>query len=87
MFLQGDRHDHENVKNMVMGMIKHSQSTQSNTFAISSQYLQFAMSLQHLQKEVINGVHFGVHQDKNLFKLDYWFLMKVARHVQIPKKR
>ena len=71
MFLQGDRHDHENVKDMVMGMIKHSQSTQSNTFAISLQYLQFAMSLQYLQKEVMNGVHFGVHQDENLFKLDY----------------
>ena len=27
-FLQGDRYDHENVKGMVMGMIKHSQSTQ-----------------------------------------------------------
>ena len=56
---------------MVMGMIKHSQSTQSNKFAISLQYLQFAMSLQYLQKEVMNGVHFGVHQDENIFKLDY----------------
>ena len=56
---------------MVMGMIKHSQSTQSNKFAISLQYLQFAMSLQYLQKEVMNRVHFGVHQDETLFKLDY----------------
>ena len=38
-FLQCDRHDHENVKDMVMGMIKHSQSTQSNKFAMSLQYL------------------------------------------------
>ena len=30
-FLQGHRHDHENVKSMVMGMIKPSQSTQSNS--------------------------------------------------------
>ena len=30
---------HENVKDMVMGMIKHSQSTQSNKFAMSLQYL------------------------------------------------
>ena len=37
-FLQWDRHDHENVKGMVMGMMKHSQSTQSNKFAMSLQY-------------------------------------------------
>ena len=29
----------KNVKRMVMGMIKHSQSTQSNKFAVSLQYL------------------------------------------------
>ena len=38
-FLQGDRHDHENVKDMVRGMIKHSQSTQSNKFAMPLQYI------------------------------------------------
>ena len=38
-FLQGYRHDHENVKTMVMGMIKHSQSTQSNKIAMSLPYL------------------------------------------------
>ena len=38
-FLQCDRHDHENVKRMVMGMIKYSQSAQSNKFAVSLQYL------------------------------------------------
>ena len=45
-----------------MGMIKHSQITQSKTFA---------MSLQYLQKEVMNGVHFEVHQGQNFYKLDY----------------
>ena len=61
-----------------MDTIKHSESTQSN---------KFAMSLQCLQKEVMNGVHFGVHQDQNFYKLDYRFLMKVARHVQSTQKR
>ena len=37
-FLQDDRHNDENVKGIVMGMIKHSQSTQSNKF-MSLQYL------------------------------------------------
>ena len=35
----------------------------------------------------MNGVHLGVHQEKNLYKLDYQFLMKVARHVQSTQKR
>ena len=39
-FLQGDKYDHENMKAMMMGIIKHSQSTQSNKFAISLQYFQ-----------------------------------------------
>ena len=39
VFPQGDRHNHENVKGTVMGMIKHSQSTQSNMFAMPLQYL------------------------------------------------
>ena len=38
-FHQCDRNDHENVKDMVMGMIKHSQCPQSNKFAMSLQYL------------------------------------------------
>ena len=37
-----------------MGMIKHSQSTQSNKFAIS---------LQYLKKKIRDGVHF-LHADK-----------------------
>ena len=77
-FLQVDRHDHENVKGMVMGTIKHYQSTQSNNFV---------MSLQYLWKEVMNGVDFGVHQDQNFYKLDYQFLLKVARHAQSTQKR
>ena len=37
------------ILSLLMGMIKHSQSIQSNKFAIS---------LQYLKKEVRNGVHF-----------------------------
>ena len=55
-FLQCDRHDHEIVKDMVVVMIKHFQSTQSN---------KFAMSLQYLLKEVMNGV------------LDFWFKLPI----------
>ena len=35
----------------------------------------------------MDGVHFGVHQNQNFYKLDYRFLMKVARHVQSNQKR
>ena len=57
-----------------MGMIKHSQSTQSNKFAI---YLQY------LKKEVRDRAHF-LHADKHqsFCKLTLSFLMEVARHVQ-----
>ena len=55
-----------------MGMIKHSQSTQSNKLAIS---------LQYLKKEVRDGV-----KDQNFHKLDYRFWIKVARHVQSTQK-
>ena len=41
------------IISLLIGMIKHSQSTQSNKFAIS---------LQYLKKEVKNGVHF-LHAD------------------------
>ena len=65
------------ILSFLMGMIKHSQSTQSNKFAIS---------LQYLKKEVRNGVHF-LHVDKHqsFYKLALSFLMEVARHVQRPK--
>ena len=58
-------------------MIKHSQITQGNEFAIS---------LQHFKKEIRNGGHFW-HADKrqSFCKLVLSFLVKVARHVEIPK--
>ena len=34
----------------------------------------------------MNGVHFGVHQDQNFYKLDYQFSVK-TRQVQSTKKR
>ena len=60
-------------------MIKHSQSTQSDKFVIS---------LQYLEKEVRNGVHFlpaGKQQSFN--NLALMFLIKVARHVKSTKDR
>ena len=77
-FLQGCRHDLDNVKGMVMGTIKHFQSTQSK---------KFAMTLQYLYKEIMNEVYFGFHQDRSFYKLGYRFLMKVAKHVQSNQKR
>ena len=58
------------VLSLLMGMIKHSQITQSNKFAIS-------------QKEDRNGVYF-FHAEKHqsFYKLALSFLMEVARHVQ-----
>ena len=56
-FLQGDKYDHENMKAMMMGIIKHSQSTQSNKFAISLQYfqkkLEWSYRSKHLQVELL----------------------------------
>ena len=64
---------------LLMGMIKHSQITQLNKFAIS---------LQHPKKDVRNGGHFG-HEDKrqSFYKLVLSFLMEVARHVQNTQNR
>ena len=52
------------ILSLLMSMIKHSQSTQSNKFAIS---------LQYLKKEARDGVHF-LHADKHqkFYKLDYF---------------
>ena len=60
-------------------MIKHSQITQLNKFAIS---------LQQPKKDVRNGGHFG-HGDKrqSFYKLVLSFLMEVARHVQNTQNR
>ena len=62
-----------------MGMLKHSQSTQSNKFAISSQYLK---------KEVRDGVHFlPADKHQSFYKLALSYLMEVARHVQSTQDR
>ena len=67
------------VLSLLMGMIKHFQSTQSNNFAISFQFLK---------KEVRDEVHF-LHADKHqsLYKLALSFLMEVARHVRSNQNR
>ena len=67
------------ILSLLMGMIKHSQSTQSRKFAIS---------LQYLKKEIRDGVHF-LHADEHqsFYKLELWFLMKVARHAQSTQNR
>ena len=55
-------------------MIKYAQSTQSNKFTVS---------LQYLKKEVRNGVHF-LHVDKHqsFYKLALLLLIEVARYMQ-----
>ena len=62
-----------------MGMVKHSQSTQSNKCAIS---------LQYLKEEVRDGVHF-LHADKNqvFYNLALSFFVEVARHVQSTQNK
>ena len=67
------------ILSLLMGMIKHSQSNQSNKFAVS---------LQYHKKEVRNVVHF-LHADKHqsFCKLGLLFLMEVARHVQSTQNR
>ena len=64
---------------VLMDMIKHSQSTQSNKFAIS---------LQYIKKEVRDGIDF-LHTDKHqsFYKLALLFLMGVARHVYSTRNR
>ena len=61
------------VLSLLMGMIKHSQSTQSNKFAI---YLQY------LKEEVSNGVHFLHADEHQSFCKLVSFLMGISRHVQ-----
>ena len=63
----------------LMDMIKHSQITQSNKFAIS---------LQYLRKGVRNGGHFWLADKRQSFhKSVLSFLMEVARHVQNTQNR
>ena len=67
------------ILSLLMGMIKHSQSTQSSKFAI---YLEY------LKKEVRDGVYF-LHADKHqsFYKLALLFLIEVTRHAQSTKNR
>ena len=62
----------------LLGMIKYSQSTQSNKFAIS---------LQYLKKEVRKGVHFLHADEQSFYKLGLLFLMEVARYVESTQNR
>ena len=59
------------ILSLLMGTIKHFQSTQSSKFAIS---------LKYLRKEVRIGVHF-LHREKDqsFYRLAFFFLMEVAR--------
>ena len=60
-----------------MDMLKHSQSTRNNMFAIASQ---------DLKKEVRDGVHF-LHANKyqSFYKLAILFLMEVADIPKVPE--
>ena len=62
-----------------MGMIKYSQSTQSNKFALSKEYLR---------KKARDGVHFLLADKyQSFYKLALMLLMEVARHIQSTKDR
>ena len=62
---------------LLIGIIKHSQSTQSNKFAIS---------LQYLEKE--DGVHFlHAEEHQSFYRLVLSLFMEVARHVQSTENR
>ena len=67
------------ILTLLIGLIKHSQITQSNKFAIT---------LQYLEKEVMDGVHF-LHVDKHLSfcNLALSFLMEVTRHLQSTQNK
>ena len=62
------------ILSLLMGMIKYCQSTQSN---------EFALSLQYLRKEVRDSVNFLVADKyQRFYKLTLSFLMEAARHIQ-----
>ena len=69
---------HNVILSLLMFMVKHSQSTQSNKFAISLEYL----------KKEVRWFHF-LHPIKHqsFYKLALSFLMKVDRHVQSAQNR
>ena len=62
------------ILSLLIALIKHSQITRSNKFAIT---------LQYLEKEVMDGVHF-LRADKhlNFYNLALSFLTEVTGHVQ-----
>ena len=67
------------ILSLLMGMIRHSQSTRSNKFAIS---------LQYLKKELMDGAHFlHAHKHQSFHKLALSFFMEVVRHVQTTQNR
>ena len=67
------------ILSILMDMVKHSQSTRNNKFAIPSHYLE---------KEVRDVVHF-LHANKNqsFYKLAIPFLMKATGNAQSNQKR
>ena len=67
------------ILSLMMDMIEHSQSTQSN---------KSATSIHYLKKEVRDGVHFW-HAGKHwsFYKLVLLLLMEVARHFQSIQNR
>ena len=73
----GTKDAYKVILSLLLDMIKHSQSTQSNKFAIS---------LQYLKKEVRKRVHF-LHADEHqsFYKLGLFFFMEMARYVQNRK--
>ena len=77
--IMGIKFSYQVTLSLVMVMIKYSQSTQSDKFVIS---------LEYLEKEVRNGVHF-LHAGKqqSFYNLALMFLIQVARYVQSTKNR
>ena len=73
----GIKVSYEVILSFLKGMIKHSQNTQSNKFAIY---------LQHLKQEVRNGVYF-LHANKHqsFYKSALSFSVEVARQTHILK--
>ena len=67
------------ILSLLMGMAKHSQSTQNSKFAIS---------LQYLKKDVRDEVYF-LHADKHqsFYKVALSILMEVIRHAQSIQHR
>ena len=75
----GTKDAYKVILSLLLDMIKHSQSTQSNKFAIS---------LQYLKKEVRKRVHF-LHADEHqsFYKLGLLFLMELARYIPSTQNR